>query len=136
TARAGAEAAAEGLEAGADDYVAKPFSGPELVARVRAAARLHALYRDLDASHEQMRRAYESLSRAAADLSEMEELAVAGQLALEAREELAGREAEPPPSGRGSSGLREALTILDQVTANLHSLQSRRPRPGQDRSLT
>ncbi len=131
TARAGAEAAAEGLEAGADDYVAKPFSGQELLARVRAAARLHALYRDLDASHAQMRQAHESLRRAAADLSGMEELAVAGQLALEARDALAGRQAGPAPPGKGSSSeLREALTILNQVTANLHSLQSRQPRPG------
>ena len=40
---------AEGLAAGADDYVAKPFSGPELVARVDAAcARADARRRALD----------------------------------------------------------------------------------------
>jgi anti-sigma regulatory factor (Ser/Thr protein kinase) len=36
TARAGQEAAVEGLDAGADDYLAKPFEAAELLARVRA----------------------------------------------------------------------------------------------------
>jgi len=38
TARAGQEAAVEGLEAGADDYLSKPFQATELLARVRAVA--------------------------------------------------------------------------------------------------
>lgn len=37
SARAGEEAAIEGLQAGADDYLVKPFSARELVARVRAS---------------------------------------------------------------------------------------------------
>ena len=41
SARAGEEARVEGLEAGADDYLVKPFSARELVARV--AARLEQL---------------------------------------------------------------------------------------------
>lgn len=36
SARAGPEGIAEGLEAGADDYIAKPFAARELLARVRA----------------------------------------------------------------------------------------------------
>ncbi len=36
TARAGREASVEGLDAGADDYLAKPFRADELIARVRA----------------------------------------------------------------------------------------------------
>jgi PAS domain S-box-containing protein len=43
SARAGQEAAIEGLEAGADDYLVKPFSAAELLARVRASVELAQL---------------------------------------------------------------------------------------------
>ena len=43
TARHGDQATAEGLEAGADDYITKPFSSQELLARVRAAHELARL---------------------------------------------------------------------------------------------
>jgi DNA-binding response OmpR family regulator len=39
TASSGLDAKVEGLSAGADDYLAKPFAFPELVARVRALGR-------------------------------------------------------------------------------------------------
>ena len=60
SARAGQEAAIEGLEAGADDYLVKPFAAAELLARVRANVELarlrthHARWRAalLDSLHE------------------------------------------------------------------------------------
>ncbi len=43
SARAGQDAAIEGLEAGADDYLVKPFPAAELMARLRASLRLSSL---------------------------------------------------------------------------------------------
>src|SRR5579883_1184884 len=43
SARAGEEARVEGLEAGADDYLTKPFSARELLARVEAALKMARL---------------------------------------------------------------------------------------------
>ncbi len=49
SARAGEEASIEGLEAGADDYLPKPFSGRELLARVRAHLELSLARREASA---------------------------------------------------------------------------------------
>ena len=60
SARAGEEASAEGLRAGADDYVVKPFSARELLARVETRltqARLHAAERRARELAEQANRA-------------------------------------------------------------------------------
>ncbi len=43
TARSGTDAAVEGLSRGADDYITKPFSSQELLARVRVHHRLNAM---------------------------------------------------------------------------------------------
>ncbi|NOY44455.1 MAG: response regulator [Deltaproteobacteria bacterium] len=48
TGRRDADHVAEGLEAGANDYLVKPFDLMELRARVRAALRLRRVFRELD----------------------------------------------------------------------------------------
>ena len=52
SARAGEEARVEGLEAGADDYLIKPFSARELLARVSAAIELARVRREAAAAEE------------------------------------------------------------------------------------
>lgn len=49
TARDGIEDRLQGLDSGADDYLVKPFVGPELLARLRAVARRAGLGGDADA---------------------------------------------------------------------------------------
>ena len=58
SARAGEEARTEGLDAGADDYLTKPFAARELLARVRANVDLARLRREATAA---LRRLNESL---------------------------------------------------------------------------
>ncbi len=53
TARGGSEACVSGLESGADDYIAKPFSPLELMARVRAALRMSHVQTELHAKSRQ-----------------------------------------------------------------------------------
>jgi diguanylate cyclase (GGDEF)-like protein len=55
TGRDSPEDMVEGLDAGADDFLTKPFSAPELRSRVRAGARVAGLQSGLSEAHEQLR---------------------------------------------------------------------------------
>ena len=55
----GPEQQAEGLEGGADGYIARPVAGTELIARVRLHLRQHELIEQLQASEERFRGTFE-----------------------------------------------------------------------------
>jgi signal transduction histidine kinase len=62
SARAGEESAVEGLDAGADDYLAKPFSAQELLARVRTHLELARVRREWANELEQANKELEAFS--------------------------------------------------------------------------
>jgi signal transduction histidine kinase len=64
SARAGEESRVEGLEVGADDYLVKPFSARELIARVQVHVTLAKLRRGLLERADEARRAAEDATRA------------------------------------------------------------------------
>jgi anti-anti-sigma factor len=65
SARAGQEAAVAGLAAGADDYLIKPFSAEELLARVDAHLQLGRIRREAEQRLESLQQATAALSAAA-----------------------------------------------------------------------
>ena len=62
SARAGEGSTLEGLDAGADDYLAKPFSAPELLARVRTHLELSRARREWAQQLEQANKELEAFS--------------------------------------------------------------------------
>ena len=90
SARAGEEAKIEGLEAGADDYVTKPFSARELVARVSAALNIAHIRRRAEAALHEETRTLETLNRIGTAIASELDLERLVQMVTDASVELTG----------------------------------------------
>ena len=97
SARAGEEAAVEGLDAGADDYLVKPFSARELVARVRTHLEMAKQRREWESTLEQ--RVHERTA----------ELAMTAQ-------QLAAENSRRESVERKLQGQLERMSLLDHIT--------------------
>jgi signal transduction histidine kinase/DNA-binding response OmpR family regulator len=97
SARAGEEAAVEGLDAGADDYLVKPFSARELLARVRTHLEMAKVRREWEAELE--RRVQERTAQL-----------------LQTTQDLEAENAERQRAGQKLEAQLARMSLLDQIT--------------------
>ena len=90
SARAGEEAYVEGLEAGADDYLVKPFAARELLARVRSNLELARIRREAAEQLREEARRLELLNRTGASIAAELDLERLVQRVTDAAVELTG----------------------------------------------
>ena len=104
SARAGEEAQRRGLQAGADDYLVKPFSARELLARVETHLLLNHLRAAAETERARLHALFTSAARHRGDLEGARARLRAG--------EPVGAPDDRPPAG-GWPAVREAIPELD-----------------------
>lgn len=88
TARSGLADRVAGLDAGADDFLTKPFHSDELMARARALLRIRSAELDRLQVIDELRTAYDQLASAQAQLVQASRLAALGELVAGVAHEL------------------------------------------------
>ncbi len=90
SARAGEEASVEGVSAGADDYLVKPFSARELIARVDGVLAMVRVRREMSEALREEARILETLNRIGTAVAAELDLGRAVQIVTDAATELTG----------------------------------------------
>lgn len=128
TSKAEREMKIEGLELGADDYVAKPFHPRELLARVGSLVRLGELQGDLADRNRRLEQANVDLERALAELKEAEvqivqaeRLTAVGELAAGVAHEVNN------PLNFARNSLAALRTYVDDVRAIAQAVEELDP---------
>ena len=100
---------AEGLEQGADDYLAKPIRPRELLARVRSLLRLHDAQAEIRAQKDAIAKAHEALLGTQRQLVQSEKLAAIGAIAAGVSHEINN------PLGFIMSGISQLADLVRQL---------------------
>jgi PAS domain S-box-containing protein len=129
TAKASREELVGGLDAGADDYLGKPFGPEELKARVRAAVRLRRAYQELEARTRELEATLKRLREAQNQLVQKARMAAIGTLVAGLSHELNNPLAAIRMSlgmlsryPLGSEAQRMTLEVIDRQSQRCASL--------------